>query len=55
MTCKQCSKQYTCNKEKCKPVKWSETNGYGIPERKEKWEKNYILNVNVEEKQLTEY
>ncbi len=23
--CKQCSKQYTCNKEKCEPVLWHNT------------------------------
>lgn len=34
--CNKCSKQYTCNKEKCKPVWWHKTKGYGIPERKEK-------------------
>lgn len=36
MNCNKCAKQYTCNQEKCKPVKWSSTKGYGIPERKGK-------------------
>ena len=35
MNCKQCSKQYMCNKEKCTGlIKWSSTKGYGEPERK---------------------
>lgn len=35
--CKQCAKQYMCNKEKCTGlVKFSQTKGYGIPERKKK-------------------
>ena len=37
MNCKQCAKQYMCNKEKCTGlIKFSQTKGYGIPERKEK-------------------
>lgn len=38
MNCKQCSKQYMCNKEKCTGlIKWSETKGYGeVKKRKEK-------------------
>ena len=35
--CKKCAKQMTCNQEYCTgQVKYSETKGYGIPERKEK-------------------
>ena len=35
--CKKCEKQLTCGKQYCTGlVKWSRTNGYGIPERKEK-------------------
>ena len=34
MSCKQCSKQYTCNKKECKEVKWSNTKNYGIVERR---------------------
>lgn len=29
MDCKKCSKQYTCNKEKCKPVLWHDTKNFG--------------------------
>lgn len=35
--CKKCAKQYVCRQKHCTGlVKWSTTNGYGIPERKEK-------------------
>lgn len=37
MKCKNCSKQYFCNKKECEPIWWHNTKGYGIPERKEKW------------------
>jgi len=33
MNCKQCSKQYTCNKEKCEPVEWHKTKNYGEVKR----------------------
>ena len=37
VNCKQCSKQYMCNKEKCTGlIKFSQTKGYGIPERKDR-------------------
>ena len=37
MNCKQCAKQYMCNKEKCTGlIKFSQTKGYGIPERKDR-------------------
>lgn len=34
MSCKQCAKQYTCNKKECKEVKWSETKNYGEVKKK---------------------
>ena len=35
--CRMCSKQFTCKQKHCTGlVKFSQTNGYGIPERKEK-------------------
>lgn len=35
--CMKCSKQFTCSKDDCTGlVKFSQTKGYGIPERKEK-------------------
>lgn len=35
MNCKQCAKQYTCNKKECKPVKWSSTKWYGEVKKNE--------------------
>ena len=33
--CKKCAKQFTCKQQYCTGlVKFSQTNGYGIPERK---------------------
>ncbi len=29
--CRNCCKQYYCNRKECKQVKWSETKNYGIP------------------------
>jgi len=37
--CKQCSKQYTCNKEKCEPVWWHDTKNFGEIERKNNGER----------------
>ena len=43
--CKQCAKQFLC-KECTGLVKFSQTKGYGIPERKEKWK-----NIKYKQKQ----
>ena len=32
--CNTCAKMFFCDKKNCKPVKWSETANYGVPERK---------------------
>lgn len=37
MNCNICAKQFFCNQQYCTGlVKFSQTKGYGIPERKEK-------------------
>lgn len=40
--CKQCAKQFLCNKEKCKPVLWHNTKNFGEIERKKKWKKDEL-------------
>ena len=48
MNCKQCSKQYTCNKEKCEPLEWHKTKRVWNT-RKEREMKVLIENVGCDD------